>query len=154
MHLGVRRCSRDEPLPRRVPATLATKPPARTEPRTSGNSSPALSPRYGKLAQRLVEVVADVRGRDLVGRDVVAELRGAWAIRPAPRVERQVLAGELAMQQRRVLGEQQHASVESDAVRNLVYGPRAKTLDHASEDAGRGRGSQASASAERTEPGA
>ena len=37
--------SRDEPLPRRVPATLATNPPARTEPRTSGNSSPALRPR-------------------------------------------------------------------------------------------------------------
>jgi hypothetical protein len=38
-------CSRDEPFPRRVPETLATKLPFFTDPRTIGNSSPAFRPR-------------------------------------------------------------------------------------------------------------
>ena len=44
-HLGVRRLLARRALAAPRAADLATKPPARTEPRTSGNSSPALSPR-------------------------------------------------------------------------------------------------------------
>jgi hypothetical protein len=55
------------------------------------------------------------------------------------------------MEQCRVFREQEHAPGEPDAIGDLVYDARAETLDHASEDAGRGKGSQAMQGAGRDE---
>jgi hypothetical protein len=59
------------------------------------------------------------------------------------RIERQILASELAAQERRVFGEKEDASVEADARGHFVHRPGAETLYHASEDAGGGGVSQA-----------
>ena len=59
-------------------------------------------------AERLVEVVADPGGRDLVGADVVAQLDR--------RVPVEILAGELAADQLRVLGEEEDPPLEADGI--------------------------------------
>jgi hypothetical protein len=40
-------CSRDDPLPYRLPATITSKPALRIASRPIGRSSPALNPVYG-----------------------------------------------------------------------------------------------------------
>ncbi len=100
-------CSRDEPLPRRLPDTEATKPPFFTLPCLIGNSLARLQPQVGKLAERLVEVVADVGGRDLVGGDVVAQ--------PLAKLgsELDVLALQLPAHQVRVVQEEEDPALEA-----------------------------------------
>ena len=113
-----------------------------------------LEAEVGKIPERLVEVVADVGRGDLVGRDVVPQLRMRRRSSRGGGVEREIFTRELAMQQRRILREQEDASIEANAVRDLMHGARAKTLDHTSEDAGGKRLSQATQHTDTTKPGA
>ena len=76
----------------------------------------ALQAGVGKLAQRLVEEEADVRRRDLVGRDVVAQLGIALGMRGVPG---QVFARELALDQFRIFGEEKDSSLQFHSVRAL-----------------------------------
>ncbi|HEX2202689.1 MAG TPA: hypothetical protein VHG91_05310 [Longimicrobium sp.] len=83
-------------------------------PLLDGELAPRLEAQVRELAEGLVEVVADVRRGDLVGRDVVAqasaELRG----------ELDVLALELAPDELRVVDQEEDAALEPDLRRELL----------------------------------
>src|SRR5581483_11751757 len=76
-----------------------------------GEFGAALQAGVGELAQGFVEEEADVRGRDLVGGDVVAQLGIGGRIF---RVPGEVLAGQLAADERGIFGEEQDAALEAD----------------------------------------
>src|SRR5271165_1159645 len=69
----------------------------------------ALQPEVRNLAERFVKIEAVVRRRDLVGRDVVAQL---GIIRWIFRVPRQILTRELPLDQFGIFGEEQDASLQ------------------------------------------
>src|SRR5690606_40797528 len=71
-------------------------------------------PEVREQTQRLVEVVADVGRRDLVGRDLVAQL-GAQLLR-----QLQVLAFELAAHQFGIIYQEKHAALELQPLRSLA----------------------------------
>ena len=103
------------------PPTEATNPALRTSPGLIGNSPPARRPEVGKIAQRLVVVVADPAGGDLVGGDVVAQ--GAAA-------RRQILAGELPADETCIVDQQQHAPLDAQPVGTLRDIARQQRSDH------------------------
>ena len=143
VHLRVRRRLARRTLPAPRPRRARDEPAGAHRAAHHRELLTGLEAEVGEFAERLVEVVADVGRRDLVGRDVVAQLRMRGRSERRRGVERKVLAGELAMQQRRILGEQEDASNEADAIGDFLYGACAETLDHTSEDACRGVKSQA-----------
>ena len=99
-------CSRLDPLPRRLPLTHAHKSATLHVAALDRRLAAALQAGVGKLAQRLVEEEADVRRRDLVGRDIVAQFGIALGML---RVPRQVFAGQLALDEFRIFGEKKNA---------------------------------------------
>src|SRR5207302_1557448 len=82
----------------------------------------ALQAQVGEVAQGFVVVVADVGGRDLVGRDVVAQLAGGGPI--------QVLPGELGANERGVFGQKQDASLEPDEIGKSLDPAGLQRLQH------------------------
>jgi hypothetical protein len=99
----------DEPAPANAPA-LDGEIPAGPE------------PEIRKIAQCLVVVIADVRRRDLVGRDVVPQGDGR---RPHQILPRQLAADEIG-----VVREKQHASLEPHAIGQRRHGTLRETLVH------------------------
>ena len=84
---------------------------------SDGQHVAALQAQVRDLAQGLVEIEAVVRGRDLVGRDVVAQLGIVGGI---PGVPGQVFAGQLAPDQFRVFGEEKNAPLQTNFVGTFV----------------------------------
>ena len=82
-----------------------------------GQHVAALQAQVGDLAQRFIEVEAVVRGRDLVGRDVIAELGIVGRI---PGVPGQVFAGQLALDQFRVFGKKKNAPLQANFIGAFV----------------------------------
>ncbi len=76
----------------------------------------ALQSGVGELAQGLIEEEADVRRGDLVGRDVVAQLGIALRVSGVPG---KVFAGELALDELRVFGEEKDPPLQLHSVRAL-----------------------------------
>jgi len=76
--------------------------------------------RVAELTERLVEVIADVGRSDFVRRDVVAQLRMGWRAYRRAGIERNILAGQLTLDQVGRLGQEQDASVEADAIGHLL----------------------------------
>jgi hypothetical protein len=91
---------------------------------------PRLQAEIGELAQGLVEVVADVRGGDLIGRDVVPQLRTRRRSNGCVRVEGEVLAGELALDQHRIFREEEDPPLKADAIGDLGDGTGQEALGH------------------------
>src|SRR5581483_1748311 len=74
----------------------------------------------GKLAEGLVEEKTDVGGSDFVGGDIVAQFGIVLWILCVPR---KVFAGELALDELGVFGEEQNTALELNRIRPLFYVP-------------------------------
>src|SRR3954467_11677826 len=70
---------------------------------------PTLQTEIWKLTQRLIEVKADMRRRDLVSRDVVPQL---GIVRRIPGVPRHVPTGQLLFDQIRIFSQEENASLQ------------------------------------------
>src|ERR1019366_9540468 len=77
----------------------------------------ALQAGVGEFPQRLIEEEADVRRRNFVGGDVVAQLGIALRMLCIPR---QVLARQLTLDEFGIFGEEQNAPLKVDHVRALL----------------------------------
>src|SRR5439155_7112130 len=86
----------------------------------------AFQPQVGKVAQGLVVVVADVRGGDFVGGDVVAELGCGLPV--------DILPVELSAHQRRVLRQKQDPPPEHHLIRQLLDATGAQRSEHRPKD--------------------
>jgi hypothetical protein len=87
----------------------------------------ALQAGIGEFAQRLVEEEADVRRRDLVGGDVVAQLGIALGML---RVPGQVFACKLPLDQFGIFGEEKDSPLQVDHVRALLNGAVQQRIVH------------------------
>ena len=76
----------------------------------------AFQPKIRNLAQRLIKIEAVVRRGDLVGRNVVAQLR---IVRRILRVPRQIFAGKLPLDQLGIFGKKKNSSLRLNFVRAL-----------------------------------
>ena len=94
--------SRLEPQPFEMPLTMTPKPPSLI---ASFVDLAAAQADQAVTRERLVVVVANPSGRELVGRDVRHER--------AVRIEREVLAGELLLEQSRVLRDVEDPSLDA-----------------------------------------
>src|SRR3989442_15741848 len=85
-----------------------------------GKQADSLPPRVRNLAERLVEIEAVVRRRDLICRNVIAQL---GIVRGIFRIPRQILARELAFDQLWILGKKKNSPLQANFVRPLFDFP-------------------------------
>src|ERR1019366_521532 len=78
-----------------------------------GNLAATLQAGVGKFRERLVEEEADMRRRDFVGRNIIAQLGIALRMM---RVPRQVFSRELALNEFRIFGEEKDASLQAHGI--------------------------------------
>ncbi len=122
-HLGVRRLFTRRALAAPLAADGGDEPAGFHRAPRDRELITALQTQIGELAERLVEVVADVGGGDLVGRNVVAQLD---RLRPS-----EVLPCQLAPDDVGVLGQEQEAAFEPHMRRQFGDWPRAERIEHA-----------------------
>ena len=96
---------------------------------SDGQHVAALQAQVWDLAQGFIEVEAVVRGRDLVGRDVVAQLGIVGWILAVPG---QVFAGQLPLDQFRIFGEEKNASLQANFVRTFFDLSIQQRINHVS----------------------
>jgi hypothetical protein len=101
-------------------------------PLLDGELTPRPQPQVGELAERLVEVVADVGRGDLVGGDLVPQL--------LPQLARQlqILPVQLPADEVRVVHQEEGAAVEAHLVGEGLDLPGAQRFDHRGRCGGTG----------------
>ena len=112
-HLGIRGLLTARSLAAPFTAHRAHEPAALYIAAADGCDASALQAEIRDLTECLVEIKTVVSGSDLVGRNVVAQL---GIVRGILRVPRQVFARQLPLDQLRVFGEKQNASLQTDFV--------------------------------------
>jgi hypothetical protein len=126
-HLGIRRLLAARSFTAPLSAHGAHKSAALHLAAPNRRHTAALQPQIRNLAQRLIEVKAVVRRSDLIGRDVVAQLRIVGRIL---RIPGQVFTRELTLDEFRVFGEKKNAPLQPDSVRPLFDFAFQKRVDH------------------------
>ena len=128
-HLGVRRLLPARTFASPLAADGANKTALFHVAAPDGQHVAALQAQIRDLAQGFVEIETVVRGRDLVGRDVVAQL---GIVRRVLGVPGQVFAGQLALDQFRVFGKEKNAPLQADFVGTFVDFAIQQRIDHVS----------------------
>ena len=126
-HLGIRRLLAAGAFAAPLAADRRDESAALHVAALDGRLVAALQAGVGKLAQRLVEEEADVRRRDLVGGDVVAQLGIALGMLGVPG---QVFAGKLPLDELGIFGQEKDSPLQTDHVGALFNGAVQQRVIH------------------------
>src|ERR1017187_3739941 len=126
-HLGVRRLFAARSFATALAADAAHKSATLHVAPLDWGSAAALQSRVREFSQSLVEEEADMRRRDFVGRNIIAQL--GITLRML-RVPRQVFSRQLTLDEFRIFGEEKDAPLQTYAVRTLGHGAMQQRRNH------------------------